>query len=181
MNEVLTPKFLTAKTAATVVDMVMQMLDREPIHSLLNIHEGGGGDIQLYIVILVPSVEDAREADYPNYPDYPIKPFVLYEYSKGDVINWPHKFDDIAHCKAQQLWRGQNTDGNTSSMPWLLFPDDTPWWGGVKRHGIVVACSGVQPHFDQMISGMIADGLKAFGIQEWEESADKKAEVNFLT
>ncbi|AVA26517.1 hypothetical protein NXC24_PC02091 (plasmid) [Rhizobium sp. NXC24] len=42
---------------------------------------------------------------------------------------------------------------------------------GVKRHGII-ACSCVQAHFDLMISGMVADAIKAFARHHFENSDD---------
>ena len=66
-------------------------------------------------------------------------------------------------------------------MPHLLFLGDTPYWGGVKREGIVVACSGVQPHFDRMIAGMVADGLIAMAYELWMTSEDKQEGASFLS
>lgn len=174
-KNMLTPRYLTQAVAEEATDVVLgavmfgdsQMRDRF-------------SRIMCHVVVLVPSVEDVREAGYPDWPDYPIKPAVIYERSVEDAEPWPYPFDEIARCKAQQLWRGQNTDGNTDSMPHLLFPDDTPYWGGVKRHGFVVACSGVQPYFDQMISGMIADMIKALARHEWEISDDKSEGHSFI-
>ena len=122
---------------------------------------------------------DERAEDYPSYPNLPLKPHVFYEHSFGKE-EWTHKFDDIARCKALQLWHERNDD-RTDCRPLLLFPGDTPFWGGVKRHGIVVACSGVQPWFDKMISGMVADMIDAYAYNEWMESEDRKNAVDFLT
>lgn len=172
MSKLLTPKFLTVPTASAITDMVLNAVMFSGQLPLMR--------QMCHIVVLVPAVEDAREADYPDFPNYPIRPCILYERSIGEE-EWPHEFDNIARCKAQQLWRDQNTDGQTDSNAHLLFPDDTPYWGGVKRHGIVVACSGVQPWFDQMISGMIADALKAVGRELFEISDDKARGASFLT
>lgn len=169
MSNILTPKFLPKEMVRTVVDMVLDgfMFDKR-MDSILSRK-------MCHIVVLVPSVTDVHEAGH-----HPITPFPIFEKSVGNPDEWPRKFDDIARCKAQQLWRGQNTDGNTDSVPHLLFSDDTPFWGGVRRHGIVVACSGVQPYFDQMISGMIADALKAFGRFRFEASDDNAKNRDFL-
>ena len=173
----LTPKYLTREMVEAVVDMVLdgfmfdsrmdQVLSRKMCH----------------IVALVPSVEGASETEYSSWPYYPITPFVplaIFEKSIGDTSKWPRPFANIARGKALQLWCDQNTDGSTDSVAHLLFSDDTPYWGGVKRHGIVVACSGVQPYFDQMISGMIADAIKAFARFHFENSDDKKEGRSFL-
>jgi hypothetical protein len=169
------PKFLTPEVAEAAVTMVTNGV------FLSDAMKERSKRQMLHIVVLAPSVVDAREEDYPEWPDYPIKPALLFEKSIGDKEAWPFPFDNIARCKAQQLWRGQNSDGNTDSVPHLLFADDTPFWGGVKRHGLVVASSGTQAYFDQMISGMVADALKAFGRHAFEESDDKKNGNIFLS
>lgn len=110
----------------------------------------------LHIVMLVPKMYyDSR-----MYPNHPLEPHLLAEYTHGDRSTWKHDFADIAKCKALQLWH-ERSDGGTDSTAHLLFPGDTPFWGGVRRDGIVVACSGVQPWFDRMISGMVADAYIA--------------------
>lgn len=156
-EKMLTPAFLTKEVAERSVHHVLSV-----IQSL----DGVLSRMMCHIVVLVPSMKDDRERDFPDWPNYLIEPCALYEYSFGDPVNWPHKFDDIARCKALQLWHGRNDD-RTDCMPHLLFPDDTPYWGGVKRHGIVVTCSGFQPYFDKMFSGMIADMCIGFAYYGW--------------
>ena len=126
-----------------------------------------------HIVILVPSMENDWPADSEGKPNYhPIEPHLLYEHSLGEKENWPHKFDRIARSKAFQLWHGRN-DGRTDCIPHLLFRGDTPWWGGVKRDGIVVSCSGFQPHFDRMFAGMIAEMCVGMAYDDWAEARSK--------
>jgi len=72
---------------------------------------------------------------------------------------------------ALQLWHGRNDD-RTDRIPHLLFPGDTPCWGGVKRHGIVVTCSGFQPHFGKMFSGMVADMCIGLSYNAWDQTKD---------
>ncbi|OHA19337.1 MAG: hypothetical protein A3C08_01555 [Candidatus Taylorbacteria bacterium RIFCSPHIGHO2_02_FULL_47_18] len=141
----LTPKFLTKELVQAVV--------RETVNSVMLSTIGSKLKRRVcHIVILVPTIDNS--ADYPNFP---AQAHVLYEHSVGKEI-WSAKYDEIAQCKAQQLWHDRNDD-ITDVKPHLLFTGDTVYWGGVKRDGIVVACSGVQPWFDKMISGMIADVL----------------------
>ena len=174
MAKRLMPRFLTKEMAQKVVpDMVN--LSRDIFRKEFGQSEG------CHVVILVPSVEDVRTTGYPDYPNYPIEPGMLYERSFGDKKQWSHPFAEIAKCKALQLWRGQNVDGNMNCQAHLLFSDDTPFWGGVKRQGIVIACSGFKPYWDQMISGMIADALIALARHAYETSEDKAEDRNFLT
>lgn len=128
-----------------------------------------------HVVVLVPSLDTAG-----SYPEYRLHPCVLHEESFGKETAWEHDYAEIARCKALQLWHGRN-DGRAGIRPHLLFSGDTPYYGGVHRHGIVVACSGVQQYFDQMIAGMVSDMCIALAHDEWERSEDKKNGVNFLS
>lgn len=121
-----------------------------------------------HIVILVPS----RKVDSPSDC---LDPYLLCEKSFGDVSKWPHEFNRIARSKAYQLWQGRN-DGQTDCVPHLLMPGDTPWWGGVKREGIVVACSGFEPHFDRMLAGMVADACIALAYDAWSKAKGELGE-----
>jgi hypothetical protein len=109
-----------------------------------------------HIVMLVPQMD----YDSNEYPNNPITPCLLAEYSHDGHKAWERDYDNIARCKALQLWHDRN-DGGTDTKPHLLISGDTPYWGGVKRDGIVVACSGVEPYFDRMIAGMVADACIA--------------------
>ncbi len=151
----LTPKYLTRDLASEVVDMVLQ-------GTLFSAHNRYFRHQLCHIVVLVPALEQ-EPSERAAFPSPPPRPFPLYELSVGNRAKWPRPYDKIARNKAEQLWYDRNADGQTDSVAHLLYSGDTAFWGGVKRHSIVVACSGVQPWFDQMISGMIADGLKAFG------------------
>lgn len=174
MTDQLTPKFLTEEVVIRAIDAVTHLIfqsDESPIDPKRD---------DYHVVVIVPSVEDARKADYPKFPNYPVTPYVLYEDSGGDVENWEHPYDNIARCKGMQLWRGMNDDGNMGVNAHLLFPDDTPYWGGVYRHGIVVCCSGIQPWFDQLISGMVADMIKAMAHDAFVAWQAENVGVDFL-
>ncbi|MCX6714750.1 MAG: hypothetical protein NTX72_02970 [Candidatus Uhrbacteria bacterium] len=170
----LLPKFLTAEIAKIAVDSVFELVFKnEALIARLKRKE-------CHVVILVPSMFADCDAGYPNWPNYRTDSFCLYEQGFGHEEEWPYPFKDIAQCKALQLWQERNDD-RTDVMPHLLFPGDTPFWGGVRRHGIVVTCSGVQPYFDKMISGMIADMCAALAYDAWMQSEDKAEDNNFLS
>ena len=173
-ENLLTPKFLTKEMAEFAVHAVLNTVFKDPTFKKLGIKRPA-----CHIVVMVPGMKDDRAADYPNWPDYELKPVSLYEHSRNKK-NWTAKYDDIARCKALQLWHGRNNGGMGSSSH-LLFPGDTPFWGGVNREGIVVTCSGVQSWFDRMIAGMIADMLIAWAHEQLTTSQDMKDEVAFLT
>ena len=114
-----------------------------------------------HIVMLVPQMD----YDYNKYPNCPIVPLLLAEYSHDGQHAWSRDYDNIARCKALQLWHNRS-DGGTDTKPHLLINGDTPYWGGVKRDGIVVACSGVESYFERMIAGMVADACIALSYRK---------------
>lgn len=183
-EKLLTPKFLTARIAKSAADHVLWSFfgsigRSPPTPNTPSFFEKRDG----HLVIMVPAIKDERGEGYKSWPNYPLQPHVLWEQSIGEKEKWKYPFDNIAKCKALQLWHDRNDD-RTDCMPHLLFAEETPFWGGVKRHGIVVAFSGVQPYFDKMISGMVADMCIGLAYHEWMTSPDKTAtdgEVCFLT
>jgi len=159
------PKFLNTDDAGVCV--------RECVEFVFGKNITKGKD--LHVVVLVPSVKFAED-----YPDHEVIPKVLVEVSFfGQKDEWKHDYADIARCKASQIWDGRS-DGS-QIQPHLLVQSEVPFFGGVKREGIVVACSGVEPYFDRMISGMIADMLIGLARHAWETSNDKKNGVDNLT
>ena len=171
--KLIAPKYITKEVAERAVEFAFDAVMRDSSFNQLLKRN------QCHVVVIVPGMEDAREKDYPDYPDYPLHPIVLFERSL-DPAGWEHPYDNIARCKALQLWTDRNDD-RTAPIPHLLFPGDTPYWGGVKRRGIVVACSGVQPWFDKMISGIVADVIVALAHNAYENDEERKAGVNILS
>lgn len=173
--KLITPKYLTPEIAKKAVEaaLALTMTEGSLLHPYLK-------RAQCHIVILVPGMKDDQEADYPDWPNYPLQAVSLYEQSVGDPTEWEHPYDNIAKCKALQLWTDRNDD-RTMPIPHLLFSGDTPYWGGVKRRGIVVTCSGVQPWFDKMISGIVADILVGLAHNAYENDEERKAGVDFLS
>jgi hypothetical protein len=167
----LLPKFLTKEIAEHAVSTV--------INAVFSENFGLAKRHACHIVVIVPSMKDDRAADYPDYPNYVISPAVLYEESINRTL-WTGEYDNIARCKGLQLWHDRNDD-RTDVVPHLLFPGDTPFWGGVKRRGIVVACSGIQSWFDKMIAGMVADMIVAMAYNAWMTSKDREDKIAFLT
>ncbi|MCX6718912.1 MAG: hypothetical protein NTZ38_00850 [Candidatus Taylorbacteria bacterium] len=170
MSELLAPKFLTKVLAQKAVQMVLESV----------MFSSSGAPLKrkaCYIVVLVPGMDmSAGENAWPNFP---CKPVALYEH-KVRQEDWSDDYKTIAQCKALQRWHDRS-DGGTDVSPHLLYTGDTPFWGAVKRQGIVVSCSGIQPYFDRMIAGMIADAIIGFAYHAWAISQDKTDGVLFLT
>jgi hypothetical protein len=86
----------------------------------------------------------------------------LWEESFGEPRQeWKYPFDKIAKEKAKQCMRTGMT-GRTlfRDAPWLIKPGDTRYVGGVYDAGLVVAASGLQDHFDEMIARMILAAIQ---------------------
>gem|GEM_PF-1057198 len=168
-GNLLLPKFLPKTIVRECVDMAVK--------TLLDSFQNRIKRQMFHIVVLVPAMAADNERKWPNYP---LQPYPIFEFSYGQRDEWPHPFDEIAQCKALQLWHDRN-DGGTDIMPHLLFANDTPFWGGVKRSGIVVTCSGLQPWFDRMLAGIIADMCIARAYDNWMQGQDRANKVDLLT
>lgn len=166
----LTPKFLPVKAVKKLVPKIVTfVLENFPVKRQA-----------CHVVILVPSMIDGRVDNYAEWPNYVITPYVLYQESFGNENDWPYRFDEISQCRVLQLWQDRN-DGGSGVIPHLLFPGDTPRWGGVKREGIAVACAGIEPAFCRMTSGMIADALIACAHENMAKSEDISFGAHFLS
>lgn len=158
-----TPRFLTVETCEVAVKIALRavMDEGSPLHGVVKRH-------CCYIVVLVPGIQPLGHA----FSDNPIRPVCIYQQGFGDRQMWSADYDKIAWSKALHLWQGRN-DEKPGIERHLLFPGDTVYWGGVKRHGIVVSCSGVQPNYDQLIAGIAADSIKALAYSAFEASGDE--------
>ena len=82
---------------------------------------------------------------------------ILDEFSVGDPKEWEHDYKAIARSKAEQTWRNQQANIVVQFLgPATLRSGDTIHYGSFEYYGMVVACSGVQPYFDMLISGWLA-------------------------
>jgi hypothetical protein len=69
-------------------------------------------------------------------------------------------YREFATAKAAVSWRtGLSSRDVQQTSPHLYRRGDIKWGGSVVRDGLVVAFSGVQSAFDEMISGWMADAL----------------------
>lgn len=165
-KELFSPLYLTEEIAQKAVEVVLRAVFdvASPVSGVLKRND-------LHVVVVVPGIQSLGATDWTETE---VRPLVLYEKSEGKVAEWASRYDQIARAKAEQLWFGRN-DGEAGIIPHLLFAGDTCYWGGVKRNGIVVACSGVQPWFDRMIASMVADVIIALAHNAYEQDKDRQS------
>ncbi|AJC22391.2 hypothetical protein [Pandoraea pulmonicola] len=87
---------------------------------------------------------------------------ILYELSLPDRKQWDADYGAYARAKARVSWlTGKDSRVVQLCEPHRLRRGDTNLWGSVAQHGIVVAVSGAQPHFDEALAGCVAHCLRA--------------------
>jgi len=69
---------------------------------------------------------------------------------------------------------------NLSGNELIFYTNGRADGGGVKRYGIVVACSGFPPHFDKMFSGMIADMCIGLAYDYWARAKKNGFDQDFV-
>lgn len=88
---------------------------------------------------------------------------ILADESFGNPDLWEHPYNKIAQSKFEITVRtGQPTRIIQQITPELVGePGDTFYWGSWIDGGIVVACSGVQPYWDEAFSKIIVAIIRA--------------------
>ena len=115
---------------------------------------------ELHIVVINPRLKP-WEATFEDA--------VLYETSLGSPDQWTIPFDQLARQKAKQAWRDQSANINKQLIhPASLQTDDLLFIGSFVYGDIVVACSGVQPWYDMLISGWIAIAIEQLSMHEYQ-------------
>lgn len=92
--------------------------------------------------------------------------FILYEESFGNQEEWTGDYKSIARSKAllSHVYR-MPTQLIQQRYPYLLVPGDTTFFGSAYADGLAVACSGVQPYFDEMIAWWVLSACRALAIE----------------
>jgi hypothetical protein len=103
-------------------------------------------------------VVTATEAINPRDPEESFEDSCYLVTSFGDEHNWEHDYKEIALSKADKSVR--TGKGSAELPPHYLLDGDTVFWGSVVLDDIVVACSGVEPYYDEMFSMWIAAAIK---------------------
>lgn len=141
--------FLTKEVVSSAVNIVEGAVTKAYAHKILKRQD-------MCIVVLDPAV--------PYSPVVDFKSAVLHTERRWDS-QWEHPYDQIALGKAKLTWRtGMPSDEVHRSAPHLLQPGDVLLGGSTVRDGLIVACSGVQPHYDRMIAEWVASTIIAMCI-----------------
>lgn len=91
----------------------------------------------------------------------PFEQAILHEHSINRAA-WDADYAHFARAKARLAWRtGMDSHRVQTLEPQRLQSGDTLLWGSVCMDGIVVAASGMQPWYDEAISGIVACCLRA--------------------
>lgn len=82
---------------------------------------------------------------------------VLAEFSTTDKSGWANTYDVFALGKAKQAWRdGRDNVSKHLLSPATLKDGDVAFYGSFDYEGVIVAASGVEAWFDQLVSGWMA-------------------------
>ncbi len=153
------PKFLTQhickKAVETVVNMVFETM---PVNKK-----------ECHVVVKIPIVKGNQK-----------KYAFFYSQSFGRK-EWKRDYQAIANSKAEHIALGLNGGGSEQVTPaHLILESGTPYWGGCKMDDIVVACSGLQPWFDQVISRQVAAMIIALARENYETYISKRGKLDFM-
>lgn len=128
---------LTAGAARLAIDLATPL-----INNLMS--EGVVTRRDLHIVV-ARRVLSIQEEDFQ----------ILVEKSFGGS-EWTAEYDVIARLKARLSARTGLSSREAQLMhPELLQEEDVMYWGSAIRGNLIVACSGVQPWYDEAISNIV--------------------------
>lgn len=120
-------------------------------------------------------VVTTTEAILPRNPEQVFGNDCLYTTTLGNLADWEYPYTEIALSKAEKSAR--TGKGSAELSPHYLIDGDVIYWGSVVLEDIVVACSGVEPYYDEMFSMWIASAIKALCKKRF---AELKPEVMFI-
>lgn len=139
-------QIIDADVARDAVQLALPTIER-------SMRDPAAGDSGcLHIVVMHPRLSPGS---------VPFAQAILYEYSINRA-NWDADYEKFARAKARVSWRTRKDSHVVQALqPQLLEPGDTVLWGGVCMDEIVVAVSGMQPWYDEALSGVIACCIRA--------------------
>ena len=125
---------------------------------------------QGYLFVLDPTIPwEPKYQDVGNKADSPFNTdVILFQESWEDSRRWDAPFGVVAIQKAFASWKtGLSAQDIQQKAPYLYQRGWTKWGGSsVGEGGLVVAFSGVQAYYDQMISEMMLAAIRAVCLHE---------------
>lgn len=131
------------------------------------------------LVVLDPKIP--YEPKYKTAGPLFEKDVVIFEhqYEGAGSESWEHPYDLIALSKAFISWKtGLPSRQVLMEAPHLYEVDMTKFGGSAVENGLVVAFSGVEEYFDQMISEMMLAAIKGVCLHEMFKPDGVMADVD---
>ena len=94
-----------------------------------------------------------------------------------------HDYAMIAISKARQTWKNGGLPNILIQItaPVLLDKGDTPYYGSFSCNGQIVAVSGLQPYFDQLVSMWVACTIQQVFQHHRQEWIQEHPDGDFLS
>ncbi len=135
------------------------------------------------MIVLDPTMP--WEPKYKAATDDNFEELVLLEVNWGDPDEFEYPFGGIAASKAFASWKtGKPSIELQQEYPHLYEEGWTKFGGSVVRGGLVVAVSGAQWWFDQMVAGWMVDAIQGVcldGMHNPVNGAMSNPDITFLT
>lgn len=95
---------------------------------------------------------------------------ILLEISVTDRNKWENPYDEMALGKAKQAWRDGRSNVEKHLMsPATLKDGDVAFYGSFEYQGVIVAASGVEGWFDQLVSGWMALTIQQLAMDYYQK------------
>lgn len=120
------------------------------------------------LVVLNPTRPFSAKTRYDR-PEFEFEDdLILFEKEFGNYRKWEHQYHAIAVSKAFISWKTGLSSRQVQLEAPYLYSDGMTKFGGsaVGEGGLVVAFSGVEEWFDQMISEMMLAAIKGVCLHE---------------
>jgi hypothetical protein len=116
----------------------------------------------LHIVVFDPVVTQAAIGDLWPVNEDRLRQAIAGKRDFRDETPWNLPYDEFARAKALLSWRTRRPSREVvGQSPYLMHEGSIIYGGSVIRDDLIVAASGVQPEFDELAAGWMADAVIA--------------------
>lgn len=137
--------------------------------------------------LVVGNPSTPREPKYKKWsvdPDDPFEELVLFETQWGDVSRWTAPFREVSRSKLFASWKLQMATRRMQvEAPWAYEEGWTKWPGSIWLPGnLVIAFSGVEDYFDEMICMLMHAGIWGVCMREMHgpDGVMANSDITFL-